>query len=92
MLSETKLKFLKDYNYQNVLLVQKVWSLQLHKPIEKKSPDVMSTFVINEGFKFTKINSCEINCKNKNNLRKWASFFEQIFQKNEVLNLILSFY
>ena len=88
MLSETKLKFLKDYNYQNVLLVQKVWSLQLQRNKEKKSPDMISNFVINEGIKFMKVNSCDIHCKNKNNLRKWASFFEQIFQKNEVLNLI----
>ena len=86
MNNEAQLRCLKDYKYNKFLIVQKV--SQINKD-EKKKNDIISNFDAKEGIQMIKINGFEICCKNKNNLKQWASIFEPIFQNNEVIWIII---
>ena len=85
LISESQLKCLKDYNYSNFLVVQKISQIPCNNKLDEiKCMDITSRFAQNEGITLLRIDGFDISCKNKINLKKWAHFFNLLFNKNEV--------
>ena len=79
------MRVLKEYNVSNFLLVQKINSITNND--KNYCPDHVGSFAEKEGINVLKINGFDISCKNKQNLKKWAGYLDNIFNKNEVNEL-----
>jgi len=69
------------------LVVQKISQIPCNNKLDvKKCMDITSQFAQNEGISLLRIDGFDISCKNKTNLKKWAHFFDLLFNKNEVFS------